>query len=49
MQNALTCQITSIHKENEYENMQNISNVFSDILKKVSMDVRFWKAEGSYT
>ena len=48
MQNALTCQITK-YKENEYENMQNISNVFQDILKKVSMDIRFWKVEGNYT
>ena len=29
--------------------MQNISNVFKDFLKKVSMDVRFWKFEGNYT
>ena len=49
MQNALTCRITSIYKENEYENMQNISNVFLDILKKFSTDVRFWKVEGNYT
>ena len=33
------------YKENEYENMQNIFNFFKDILKKVPLDVRFWKIE----
>ena len=37
------------YKENKCENKQNISNFFKDILKKLSLGVRFWKVEGSYS
>ena len=37
------------YKENEYENLQSISNFFKDILKKDSLNVRFCKIEEIYT
>ena len=48
MQNALNCQITNTKKMNV--KIQKTFPIFlKDILKKVSLDVRFWKVEGNYT
>ena len=40
IQNALQVQI-----KNKYKNTQNISNIFKVLLKKASLDVRFWMLE----
>ena len=48
MQNALNCQITNTKKMNV--KIQKTFPIFlKDILKMVSLDVRFWKVEGNYT
>ena len=48
MQNALNCQITNTKKMN-VKIQKTFPTFLKDILKKVSLDVRFWKVEGNYT